>query len=143
MTTRELLSLSRTERALLVTSAALLLTGRVLLAVSDLDRARGIVGRFAGVLPPFAGVEEPDHITWAVTCADAYLPGTHTCLVRALAAEALLAEHGYGGTVRLGVCKRESEFRAHAWIEREGNVVVGDLTDIDRFRTLSGWDVDP
>jgi hypothetical protein len=139
----EVVSLSRTELALLCTAAVLLPTGRLLLAISGLDRARWTVGRLAGVLPPRAGVEEPDRIPPAIRCASRHLPGTYACLAQAVVGEALLAASGYRATVRLGVSGRAAEFEAHAWVERRGDVVLGDLDDLDRFRQLTTWHTDP
>lgn len=136
-------SLSWPERRLLCTSVALLVSCRLLLALSNLDRTRWIVTRLGRVSSPPTRVEDPERITWAVRCADAYLPGSNTCLSTAVVGEALLAAHGYHATVRLGVADPRTEFRAHAWVERAGTVVIGDLPDLDRYRPLSSWEVSP
>jgi hypothetical protein len=129
---------SRREQVLLSASALLLLSCRGLLAVVGLDRARWVSRRLARIVPP-RSVEQPDHITWAVTCAAAFLPGSGTCLAQAVVGEALLAAHGYSSTVRLGVKKSSAEFAAHAWVEREDTVVIGELSDLDQYQPLSEW----
>src|SRR5690606_21028653 len=48
-----------------------------------------------------------------------------TCLVEALAAQMLLARHGVHSTLRIGVEMDGEEFGAHAWVEVNGQVVVG------------------
>ena len=48
-----------------------------------------------------------------------------TCLSVALTAEALLRQHGYDAELCLGAKREGGRFRAHAWIERGGAVVVG------------------
>jgi hypothetical protein len=140
---RKFASLSREERLLLCTSAVLLCACRALLAVVGLDRARRVVARLVGVSPPFTRVDDPEYVAWAVACANAYLPGSGTCLSQAVVGAALLAAHGYPATVRLGVAKPGAAVEAHAWVEREGTVVVGELSDLDRYRRLSSWTVDP
>jgi len=132
-------ALSRREQVLLCTSALLILACRGLLAAVGLDRTRWVSRRLARVLPPWTTVEQPGQITWAVTCAAASLPGSGTCLAQAVVGEALLAAHGYSSTVRLGVKKSQTEFAAHAWVERESTVVIGELSDLDQYQPLSEW----
>jgi hypothetical protein len=38
--------------------------------------------------------------------------------------------------VRIGVRKAGSEFRAHAWVEHEGRVLLGDLDDLSQYTPL-------
>lgn len=135
-------SLSWGERFLLCISTVLLLSCRVLLALLELDRTRWGISRLVRMSPTFPRVEDPDQVAWAVTCANAYLPGSGTCLAQAIVGATLLAAHGYPATVRLGVAKPETALEAHAWVEREGAVVVGGLNDLDRYRRISSWTVD-
>lgn len=69
------------------------------------------------------------------------------CLVKAYAAQVLLAEAGYGSCLRLGVAKnQEKGFVAHAWVEVEKEVVIGGqgleqytpLPDMDSLEK-GGW----
>lgn len=135
-------SLSWRERLLLCTSTVLLLSCRVSLALTGLDQTQWGISRLARVSLPFRRAEDPDHVVWAVTCADAYLPGSGTCLARAIVGAALLAAHGHSATVRIGIANPGTAFEAHAWVERAGTVVVGDLQNLDRYRRLSSWTVD-
>ncbi|MFC6875364.1 lasso peptide biosynthesis B2 protein [Halobellus marinus] len=134
-------SLSWEERFLLCISTVLLLSCRVLLALFELDRTRRGISRLVRASPAVTSVEDPDQITWAVTSANTVLPGSGTCLSQAIVGATLLAAHGFPATVRLGVANPETAFEAHAWVEREGTVVVGDLTDLDRYRRISSWTV--
>ncbi len=66
-----------------------------------------------------------DRIVWAVATAAGYVPGA-TCLVQALAARDLLRSEGYPARICLGVDTRgEDRFRAHAWVECEGRILLG------------------
>jgi len=48
------------------------------------------------------------------------------CLATALVAQALLHRHGYQARLRIGVRgSRSGQFAAHAWLERDGLIVVG------------------
>ena len=71
-----------------------------------------------------------------MTAVSRVIPGA-TCLVQALAGRRLLAVRGHEVKLRLGVQKSpRGEFRAHAWLERAGGVVLGKLSDLDRFVVL-------
>jgi len=59
--------------------------------------------------------------------AQRVVPGA-TCLPQALAAEALLKRGGLPADLRIGVMKGASgKLLAHAWVESDGRIVVGDL----------------
>jgi hypothetical protein len=65
-----------------------------------------------------------ERLRWAVVAASRYVPRA-TCLVQALALHGLLARRGRESHVRLGVRTGE-RFAAHAWLEVDGTVVLGD-----------------
>jgi hypothetical protein len=77
---------------------------------------------------PSACVGIPDTVSparaaWAIATTTRLIPRS-TCLVRALAAQRLLARHGYPSTLHLGVAK-SPEFEAHAWLECQGAILIG------------------
>lgn len=68
----------------------------------------------------------PESIGWAVTTGARYVPGAK-CLAQAIVAEALLLQSGFPAHIQVGVTKPgESRLRAHAWVQCEGVVVVGE-----------------
>lgn len=68
-----------------------------------------------------------DQIHWAMAHASRLVPGA-TCLPQALAAEALLTRGGLPAELQIGVMKTEAgKLTAHAWVESDGRIVVGDL----------------
>jgi hypothetical protein len=67
-------------------------------------------------------------VAWAINAAGARLPFHTTCLMRALAARAMLARRGVRGRIRIGISEDSKEFRAHAW------VVVGERPVVGWFR---------
>lgn len=79
-----------------------------------------------------------DVIVWAVTIAGYYTPGGAKCLVRALTTQLLLSRYGYPHQLHIGVAMGQSQvLEAHAWIEYNGHVIIGGLTDLSRFKPLS------
>jgi hypothetical protein len=77
----------------------------------------------------------PWKVAWAVGAA-ARLVLDATCLTQALAAHRLCARYGYVSRVRLGTGRSESgEFVAHAWLESNGQVLVG-AGGLDRYVPL-------
>ncbi len=121
----------------------LIVSSKVLLALVGLDRSVRWVGYLGRVSPPYRPVESVEQIPWSIDTVAARLPGEFDCLDRAVAGNALLAASGYRGRIRLGVDKRDDAFEAHAWIEWNDEVLIGDLDDLDRFRTLPESEVAP
>jgi hypothetical protein len=79
-------------------------------------------------------------IAWAVRSGARFLPRS-TCLVRALAAQALLTRHGYRPRLTIGVAKSQSRFEAHAWVTCKGEVVIGGR-ETGQYTTLLNLDPD-
>jgi hypothetical protein len=74
---------------------------------------------------------------WAIGLASRYVPGTRSCLPRALAAHLLLARRGLPARLRVGVAPGENgRLDAHAWVEDQQGVLVGSLPDLARFIPL-------
>jgi hypothetical protein len=79
----------------------------------------------------------PDRIAWAVTAGSRYLPGTGSCLVRALAAHLLLVRRNHPSRLLIGAAKDDrGRFRAHAWVESRGRIVIGRSEDLSRYTPL-------
>lgn len=77
-----------------------------------------------------------EQVVWAVTVASRYVPAA-TCLTQALATQVLLSRRGHPVSLRIGVGRSEAgEFQAHAWVECQGKIVMGGLTDLSRFTPL-------
>jgi transglutaminase superfamily protein len=81
-------------------------------------------------------------IGWAVSAAGRRLPG-RTCLMEALAADVMLRRRGYESELHLGIRKtgdRSQPLDAHAWVECDGAVVVGELEGLAQYTLQSGID---
>jgi len=79
-------------------------------------------------------------VAWAVTAAARQLPASMNCLVKAVAADAMLRRRGFASELHFGV--RESghgvkRLDAHAWVECHGEVVVGAIERLSNYAVLS------
>lgn len=54
-----------------------------------------------------------------------YIPRA-TCLVQALAGFILFSKYGYETSIKIGVLTENGEFEAHAWLEHDDKVVLGE-----------------
>ena len=72
-----------------------------------------------------------------IVAASKYVPRA-TCLVQALAGYILFSKYGYVTSIKIGVLTENGEFEAHAWLEQDNNVVLGE-SEKD-FRTIVGID---
>lgn len=78
-----------------------------------------------------------EHIVWAVGVASRHTPGRAMCLVQALTTQQLLVRYGYVHHLHIGVTKSAADtLNAHAWIEYEGCVIVGSLSNLSQFKPL-------
>jgi hypothetical protein len=72
-----------------------------------------------------------------VQAASLRIPGAANCLVRAIACKHLLGRYGYASELKIGASRdKAGEFAAHAWLESEGRVVVGDF-ELERYVPLA------
>lgn len=86
---------------------------------------------------PSLGVAD---IVWSVDAVARVAPRRFDCLPQALAVQAMLRRRGGDCGVRLGVAgNARGGFRAHAWIEYEGVVIVGALPDLASYAPLDNW----
>lgn len=77
------------------------------------------------------------YIAAVVEAVAVYSPGTVKCLAKALTTQILLRRHGCAPQLQVGVARSEAGlFEAHAWVELAGEVVMGQLPDLDRYKPL-------
>ena len=72
---------------------------------------------------PHAGVST-EAIALSVERASRFVPGA-TCLVQALSGGWLIRRAGGSSTLRFGVAKDGDAFKAHAWLESDGRILIG------------------
>jgi hypothetical protein len=134
-----LLRLAPADRRLLIETALLLAAIRLGLSLLSF---RTVLNLLAAILrKPKLETRNPEpetfrsrstqqassnRIVWAVDLASRHVPATRNCLIRALAANALLARQHYPARLHIGVAKgTDNKLQAHAWVESGGKVVVG------------------
>jgi hypothetical protein len=137
--------LSRREQSLLLQAAVLLAAIRVGLRVLPFAQLRKLLGRLArtgtGTAHQAGGARE--QIVWAVETAGRYFPSVGTCLTQALAMQVLLARTGCQSRLRIGVTRdRKGTFVAHAWLEKDGVILIGAAghTEYSAMPALNGLD---
>lgn len=121
---------------LLGTTASLLLSSRLLLVTVGLDTTKRFLEAVAPWLPPYRTNLDADRIPWVVIGVASRFPLSLTCLVRALVGQVLFATHGHRSDIRFGVLKHDDDLQAHAWVEWEGTVVIGELSDLSEYRLI-------
>lgn len=75
----------------------------------------------------------------SVEICSRHTPFQATCLIKALTGQVLLLRSGFASELRIGVARSEGQpFEAHAWVIHDQDVVIGNRTDLNRYRTFSG-----
>jgi hypothetical protein len=135
---RKLLSLSPTDRWLLLQAGALLAAATLAAAVLPFPRMRRLQDLViaAADRAKSSGQADEAAIIRAVTRASRCVPGAH-CLPRSLAAQVLLAHYGYPTQLWIGATRSPAgELFAHAWLERHGRVVIGAVEGLSRYTRI-------
>jgi hypothetical protein len=118
------LKLSFEDKHILIKSFLLLWIVRIMLWTLPFSVIQKIIGRFTAVSGELHGVPM-EKLTWAVAVMSKYVPRA-TCLTRALTAQILFAGQNYSSNVKIGVSKTEGNFEAHAWLESNDKVILGE-----------------
>jgi hypothetical protein len=118
------LKLPGNKKRSLLRALAVLWTIRVALWLLPYSSVRNLASTMKA--RPKIGEPSVDEIVQSVETASQFVIAA-TCLTKALAAKMLLARNGYISTLRIGVDTCNG-FAAHAWIEREGKVILGGST---------------
>ena len=111
---------------LLLKAALLMAAVRVGLSVLPFATLRGILRRLAWRARQVRDAADAARTVWAVETVGRHAKFMGTCLVQALAAHVLLARAGHESNLRIGVTRgSKGAFTAHAWLEREGAILIG------------------
>jgi hypothetical protein len=132
-------SLAATDRRLLIETAFLLAAIRLALPLVSFKTLHVLLLR----VPRRTGRElQPrplpaDRLAWAITVASRYVPQTRNCLIQALAAWTLLLGRHHPAFLRIGVANGpDRQFKAHAWVESDGKVVIGGSAELASYTPL-------
>ncbi len=136
------LRLTPADRQLLVEAALNLAAIRLALGLFSFQTVLNLLTRMRGLRSRSVQGPQSSRIIWAVESASRHVPGTNTCLIRALAAHTLLNERSRPARLQIGVAKGpDGKLQAHAWVESDGKVLIGGAADLDNFRPLSAGGV--
>ena len=135
------------RRRLFLCRTLFLLTGiRLGLAFLAFQKLREVLARFSTVsahtqkhLPRNADQTQQivRQVIWAVEKSAKLTPGGAKCLAKALATQVLLSRRNCECEFKIGVAKNDQgALEAHAWIEKDQQVIMGFLPDLDRFKSL-------
>ena len=140
---RRFTSLDRSDRRLVLEAASLMALVWAGLRVLRFPTLRRILDRYA--LSPATRncgqrqTSATSPVGWAITAVAARFPSA-TCLVQALAADAILRRRGFTSELRIGIRVRSNRhvpLEAHAWVECGGAVVTGAIDDLADFKVLT------
>jgi hypothetical protein len=115
------MALPRAERALLCEAALRLVQAWAMLHLLPFERMAGTLARPHGS----GAAADIRQVRWAVETAARDLPLPLTCLPQAFAACWMLAARGGKPLLHYGIARTEDGFQSHAWVELEGQPVVG------------------
>jgi hypothetical protein len=135
---RKFFRLPGSERWLLIKAALLLGAIRIGLRLLSFQTLKQLLD--SASKSRAANQFSSDRIAWAVTAVSRYVLGDKPCLTQALAVQLLLKRRGYPASLRIGVERKgRGELQAHAWVESEDRVVIGE-GDLSRYTLLPAFD---
>ncbi len=78
-----------------------------------------------------------ESVVYLTNAAGRRVLGSHPCLPKALVVECLLKRRGLDASLRIGVTKSaEDQLLAHAWVEHNGDIVIGGRLSEARYARL-------
>jgi hypothetical protein len=119
------------ERFLLLKALFVVAAVRVALSLLPFPHFHGLFERVRtamGVRHDITPAPPKAQLVWAVRAASHYVPRA-SCLTQAAAAQLLLERYGYPSELHIGVARNGEggqTFDAHAWLESNGTVVIGE-----------------
>lgn len=140
---RRFLALEAPERRLGVEATALLVFVCAALRLLPFRTLCGLLNGYAERLRRSSrGARfDADRIASAVRAVADRSPFPITCLVRALVSDAMLRRSGFDSQLRIGVrlcgSRVTRSLEAHAWVECEDRIVIGELDNLDDYAVLS------
>jgi hypothetical protein len=135
----KLIHLDSSKRQLLISTFALLALVKLGLSIMSFKTLHRFMlkisySQLKNQMPEQISLE---NIIWALNMSTHYIPGGAKCLARALTCRVFMSRYNYTSQLYIGVAKGEDEgLKAHAWIESQGQVVVGNLPDLCEFKKL-------
>lgn len=131
------------EKWLYLNTAFWLLAVKVGLYLLPFERLRSWLARFDQPDGKPADMEEMRAIIQAIEQISQWLaPLRINCLPRALVGHRLLVRKGFDVQLKIGVLKNpRDQLAAHAWLEYQGRVILGDLRGLGQFAAFPALEV--
>jgi hypothetical protein len=109
------------------------------LAISSVPvpAARRMLARVRRAAVALAGSAAEPRVAWAIQASERWRVGG-SCLARALAAEVLLPVDCTLTTI-IGVHREGGRLESHAWVERQGHVLVGGHAPEREYVPIATW----
>lgn len=125
------------EKLFFFTAMFSLVVYRIYLNIYSFQRLLSKVSRKSQtVLAPIQSRISPKRMARLITIASSLVPFS-TCLSQALAGHVLFAKYGQATTLHIGVYnKTNTGVEAHAWLCQSGEVILGYLPKMERYREL-------
>lgn len=136
---QKFLNLTSSDRHLLLYTFVLLSLVRLGLWLFPFQTLWEFLARFSQISSNDSKINpvELEKMVWAVNVSSRYMPGQVKCLAKALTTQLLISQQGYSSQLHIGVVKGETgQIEAHAWVESQSQVVIGNLQDLSRFTPL-------
>jgi hypothetical protein len=133
------LRLPFSDARLLAESLFVLTFVRIGLSVLRFQTLRGVLKKLSegGKHQPYPERRVVKRVVWSINKISTHIPLFRNCLNRALATQVLLGRRGQEVDLRIGVANDPGgNFRAHAWIESEGRIVLGGMDDLWQLTPL-------
>ena len=122
----------------LVRAAALVCSVRLALWIVPFARLPRVVKFLARPRLARQSYYSSDQLSWAVRAISRYVPRA-TCLVQAMVLHIMLRQEGLPSRIRIGVSQGAGHFEAHAWVECQDRVVIGD-SGLQRYTPMMVWE---
>jgi hypothetical protein len=129
------------ERSLLRQTLLLLIHVRLRMFFFSFPRVLSWVRRQTPELASHT-ISTPERLSWLVESMGIALPGVFNCLPRALAGFVLLRRCGWEVSLKIGTRHRRPELpvEAHAWLERDGAILIGELYGMEKFAVFETFE---
>jgi len=124
---KRFLKLNTSEKFILIKAFFLLLTARIMLWILPFSVIKKIIKKITVINQENDANSKIsiETLTWAIRVMSIYTPKA-TCLTRAIAGQILLSRYNYSSNIKIGVYKNEEEFEAHAWLEADDGIILGE-----------------
>lgn len=134
---RKFFRLTWSDQTLLIKCMTLLLSAKVGLWLLPFNVLRQYAARLQGKTTSSETSEDfISKVKWAIAVCGSVSRKLENCLVQALATQVLLRRHGHPANLRIGVSQEDGAFRAHAWVEVNGSIIVGGSRGLASFVPL-------